>query len=240
MVFGQRTSEPTERVGAVVVAAGSSRRMGGMNKLLMEVGGLPVLAYTLSALQASPCIGEMVLVCREADMPEFMRIADCFGIHKLRTMVVGGESRQQSVFAGVRALGSECRYYCIHDGARPFVTHRLLQDCLSAARLHGCATAAVPVKDTIKQVSPDGRVLCTPPREALYAVQTPQIFRAGLYQRAMEYALAQGLDCTDDCQLVEAMGEQVFIAQGDYRNIKITTAEDIAAAEAFLEEDRCE
>ena len=152
----------------------------------------------------------------------------------MRTVVKGGATRQQSVRAGVEALPAECSYIAIHDGARPLVTGEVFSRCLESARLHGAAAAAVPVKDTIKQAGPGGRVAGTPDRSCLWAVQTPQIFRRGLYRQAAEQAAEHGLDFTDDCQLVERLGCPVRLWEADYANIKITTPEDVAFAEGIL------
>ena len=150
-------------------------------------------------------------------------------------LTAGGDTRQQSVLNGVGCLSGQVEYVVIHDGARPFADRQLIDRCLQSAVEHQVATAAVPVKDTIKQAADDGSIAATPDRSRLYLTQTPQIFNAQLYRRAAEQAQAEGLDFTDDCQLMEHLGHRVWLAQGDYRNIKITTPEDIVIAQAIAE-----
>ena len=220
-------------VGAVIAAAGSSSRMGGRDKLAESLDGIPVILWTLAAVEAVPEIREIVVVAREDRVEEYRRLlGQC---SRLRAVVPGGSTRQESVRNGVRALSPDCTLAAIHDGARPLVTPEVFARCIEAARSCGAATAAVPVKDTIKLADEAGRVLDTPDRSRLWAVQTPQIFDRERYLRAAEEAERRGLSCTDDCQLFEAMGWEVQLVMGDYRNLKLTTPEDFLAAGAYLE-----
>ena len=220
-------------VGAVIAAAGSSSRMGGRDKLAEPLDGIPVILRTLAAVEAVPEIREIVVVTREDRVEEYRRLlGQC---SRLRAVVPGGSTRQESVRNGVRALSPDCTLAAIHDGARPLVTPEVFARCTEAARSCGAATAAVPVKDTIKLADEAGRVLDTPDRSRLWAVQTPQIFDRERYLRAAEEAERRGLSCTDDCQLFEAMGWEVQLVMGDYRNLKLTTPEDFLAAGAYLE-----
>ncbi len=220
-------------VGAVIAAAGSSSRMGGRDKLAEPLDGIPVILRTLAAVEAVPEIREIVVVTREDRVEEYRRLlGQC---SRLRAVVPGGSTRQESVRNGVRALSPDCTLAAIHDGARPLVTPEVFARCIEAARRCGAATAAVPVKDTIKLADEAGRVLDTPDRSRLWAVQTPQIFDRERYLRAAEEAERRGLSCTDDCQLFEAMGWEVQLVMGDYRNLKLTTPEDFLAAGAYLE-----
>ena len=220
-------------VGAVIAAAGSSSRMGGRDKLAEPLYGIPVILRTLAAVEAVPEIREIVVVAREDRVEEYRRLlGQC---SRLRAVVPGGSTRQESVRNGVRALSPDCTLAAIHDGARPLVTPEVFARCIEAARSCGAATAAVPVKDTIKLADEAGRVLDTPDRSRLWAVQTPQIFDRERYLRAAEEAERRGLSCTDDCQLFEAMGWEVQLVMGDYRNLKLTTPEDFLAAGAYLE-----
>ncbi len=220
-------------VGAVIAAAGSSSRMGGRDKLAEPLDGIPVILRTLAAVEAVPEIREIVVVTREDRVEEYRRLlGQC---SRLRAVVPGGSTRQESVRNGVRALSPDCTLAAIHDGARPLVTPEVFARCIEAARSCGAATAAVPVKDTIKLADEAGRVLDTPDRSRLWAVQTPQIFDRERYLRAAEEAERRGLSCTDDCQLFEAMGWEVQLVMGDYRNLKLTTPEDFLAAGAYLE-----
>lgn len=220
-------------VGAVIAAAGSSSRMGGRDKLAEPLDGIPVILRTLAAVEAVPEIREIVVVTREDRVEEYRRLlGQC---SRLRAVVPGGSTRQESVRNGVRALSPDCTLAAIHDGARPLVTPEVFTRCIEAVRSCGAATAAVPVKDTIKLADEAGRVLDTPDRSRLWAVQTPQIFDRERYLRAAEEAERRGLSCTDDCQLFEAMGWEVQLVMGDYRNLKLTTPEDFLAAGAYLE-----
>ena len=220
-------------VGAVIAAAGSSSRMGGRDKLAEPLDGIPVILRTLAAVEAVPEIREIVVVTREDRVEEYRRLlGQC---SRLRAVVPGGSTRQESVRNGVRALSPDCTLAAIHDGARPLVTPEVFARCIEVARSCGAATAAVPVKDTIKLADEAGRVLDTPDRSRLWAVQTPQIFDRERYLRAAEEAERRGLSCTDDCQLFEAMGWEVQLVMGDYRNLKLTTPEDFLAAGAYLE-----
>lgn len=220
-------------VGAVIAAAGSSSRMGGRDKLAEPLDGIPVILRTLAAVEAVPEIREIVVVTREDRVEEYRRLlGQC---SRLRAVMPGGSTRQESVRNGVRALSPDCTLAAIHDGARPLVTPEVFARCIEAAQSCGAATAAVPVKDTIKLADEAGRVLDTPDRSRLWAVQTPQIFDRERYLRAAEEAERRGLSCTDDCQLFEAMGWEVQLVMGDYRNLKLTTPEDFLAAGAYLE-----
>ncbi len=220
-------------VGAVIAAAGSSSRMGGRDKLAEPLDGIPVILRTLAAVEAVPEIREIVVVTREDRVEEYRRLlGQC---SRLRAVMPGGSTRQESVRNGVRALSPDCTLAAIHDGARPLVTPEVFAQCIEAAQSCGAATAAVPVKDTIKLADEAGRVLDTPDRSRLWAVQTPQIFDRERYLRAAEEAERRGLSCTDDCQLFEAMGWEVQLVMGDYRNLKLTTPEDFLAAGAYLE-----
>lgn len=220
-------------VGAVIAAAGSSSRMGGRDKLAEPLDGISVILRTLAAVEAVPEIREIVVVTREDRVEEYRRLlGQC---SRLRAVVPGGSTRQESVRNGVRALSPDCTLAAIHDGARPLVTPEVFARCIEAARNCGAATAAVPVKDTIKLADEAGRVLDTPDRSRLWAVQTPQIFDRERYLRAAEEAERRGLSCTDDCQLFEAVGWEVQLVMGDYRNLKLTTPEDFLAAGAYLE-----
>ena len=220
--------------GAVIAAGGMAQRMQGVNKQILKIDGIPVLVRSIRALAAIPEIREMVVVARpelfeqleswkqEYHLPDFC-------------LTAGGDTRQQSVLNGVGCLSEQVEYVVIHDGARPFADRQLIDRCLQSAVEHQAATAAVPVKDTIKQAADDGSIAATPDRSRLYLTQTPQIFHAQLYRRAAEQAQAEGLDFTDDCQLMEHLGHRVWLAQGDYRTIKITTPEDIVIAQAIAE-----
>lgn len=221
------------KFGAVLLAAGNSTRMGGgRSKVLEELGGRPALCRSLEVLDRCPLIGEICLVCREQDRADMLLLTS--GLATSVRVVPGGAQRQDSVEQGVEALTGPWEYVAIHDGARPLVTEGILAAVCRDAMAHGAATAAVPSKDTCKLADGAGFVAATPARDRLWAVQTPQAFSLALYREALGKARAAGQSYTDDCQLIEAAGGKVKLTMGDYRNIKLTTPEDLLAARAYL------
>lgn len=221
------------KFGAVLLAAGSSTRMGGSrSKVLEELGGRPALCRSLEVLDRCPLIGEICLVCREQDRADMLPLTS--GLATPVRVVPGGAQRQDSVEQGVEALTGPWEYVAIHDGARPLVTDEVLAAVCRDAMAYGAATAAVPSKDTCKLADEAGFVAATPARDRLWAVQTPQAFSLALYREALGKARAAGQSYTDDCQLIEAAGGSVKLTMGDYRNIKLTTPEDLLAARAYL------
>lgn len=218
-------------VTAVIVAAGNSTRMG-TPKQFIPLNGRPLIAHTLLAFEQCAAIGEIVVVAQEEYHARLREIAETYGITKLSAIVCGGNIRQQSVRNGVDACHAE--YVAIHDGARPLVTPVIIERVIQGAVQYGAATAAVRTKDTVKIADENDVVIETPDRTALWNIQTPQIFEKSLYERAFKHAAAHGLDVTDDCQLIEAIGQPVKLVEGSYTNIKVTTPEDVPFAEELL------
>ena len=222
---------------AIVVAAGSSSRMGaGDSKQFLPLCGRPVLAHTLAAFERAGSIAKVVVVCRAEDAERVRRLAERYRFQKLCAVAPGGETRQCSVAAGLAAVPEEAAYLAIHDGARPLVQPEEIDAAVQEARRYGAAALCAPVKDTIKVRDAEGYVASTPERASLRAVQTPQAFERRLYEQAMQRAARMGADYTDDCQLIEQIGKKVHLLTGGYANLKITTPEDLAAAEAILKE----
>jgi len=221
------------RTSVVIVCAGNSTRMGGVNKILLPLGKRRVIGVTMQAFEKCESVAEIVIVAREADIPEIKAEAEAAGITKLATCTTGGATRQESVINGIKKISRDTELVAIHDGARPLVKPEHIEKVIKDASVFGGATLGVPVKDTIKTVE-DGLITDTPPRKLLYITQTPQIFKRSLYFEGIDFALEHGLDFTDDCQLVEAIGGKVAMTVGDYTNIKITTPEDIRLAEVLL------
>lgn len=217
----------------IIVCAGNSTRMGGVNKILLPLGERLVIGVTMQAFEKCESVSEIVIVAREADIPAIQAEAEAAGITKLKTCTTGGDTRQASVINGVKCISKDTELVAIHDGARPLVKPEHIERTIKDASVFGGATLGVPVKDTIKTVS-DGLITDTPPRKFLYITQTPQVFKRALYFEGIDFALEHGLDFTDDCQLVEAIGGKVAMTTGDYTNIKITTPEDIKLAEVML------
>lgn len=221
-------------VSAIIACGGSSSRMGGINKLFSVVGEIPVFIRSMLIFENINEVTEIIVSARECDIPQIEVLARRYGVTKFKGTVVGGETRQQSVFAALMKTDKTTRYIAVHDGARPFADHEAVRRCIKDASVFGGAALGVPVKDTIKTVS-GGLITDTPDRSVLYAIQTPQIFRRDIYVKGVNFALDHELDFTDDCQLVEAVGVKVCLTPSDYKNIKITTPEDILIAKALLE-----
>ncbi len=224
---------PLKRCGAVIVAAGSASRMGGIDKVMASLGGTPMVARTAAAFQNCDAIAEIVIVTR----PDLIRpiSALCAGMDKVRAVVAGGSSRQESVWLGLNALSEDIQLAAIHDGARPLVSNLVIDRTVRAANSYGAAAPAVPVKDTIKVVK-GGLVEKTPDRATLQAVQTPQVFDFDLLRGALKQAEEEKAAVTDDCSAVERLGMKVKIVEGDERNLKVTTPMDLKIAEMLLEE----
>lgn len=218
---------------AIIVCAGNSTRMGGVNKILLPLGERLVIGVTMQAFQQCESVKEIIIVARESDIPAIRAEAEAAGITKLTACTAGGDTRQQSVINGVRCASPGTELIAVHDGARPLVRPEHIEKTIRDAGVFGGAALGVPVKDTIKMVE-DGLITDTPPRKLLYITQTPQVFKRRLYFEGIDFALEHSLDFTDDCQLVEAIGGKIAMTTGDYTNIKITTPEDIRLAEVLL------
>lgn len=224
-----------ETCWAVVAAAGRSTRMGeGASKQFVPLLGIPAVVRTLLAFERAETVGSAVVVCRAEDREELGRCIARYRIWKVAAVLAGGETRQESVAAGIAALPAGVGYVAVHDGARPLVTPEEIDACVRDAFKTGASALGTPLKDTVKRVDASFCVVSTPERDGLWAVQTPQVFELGLYRRALDRARADGADLTDDCQLVERLGVRVHLCRGSYGNIKLTTPEDIPVAEAIL------
>lgn len=228
-----RKALPLKRCGAVIVAAGSAFRMGGIDKVMAALGGEPMIARTVRAFQQCGAIADIVIVTR----PDLIRpiSALCAQMDKVRMVVAGGQSRQESVALGLNALPKGVELAAVHDGARPLITDAVIDRTVRAANSYGAAAPAVPVKDTIKVVR-GGLVTDTPDRASLQAVQTPQVFDFDLLRGALKKAAEDAAAVTDDCSAVERLGMAVKIVEGDERNLKVTTPMDLKIAEMLLEE----
>lgn len=217
--------------GAVIVAAGSASRMAGVDKIMADLGGKPVIYRTAEAFQNCDAVAEIVVVTRE-DL--IIPISDLLhDMSKVRAVVAGGKTRQESVALGLNSLSERVKLAAIHDGARPLASWQLIDRVIRAANTYGAAVPGVPVKDTVKVVS-GGLVEGTPDRSTLQAVQTPQVFDFDLLRGALKKA--EGKNVTDDCSAVEMTGFKVKLVQGEERNIKITTQQDLKIARLLWEE----
>lgn len=230
-----RKAIPAKYCGAVIVAAGSASRMGGIDKVMAPLGGEPMILRTVRAFAECDVVKEIVVVTREDLILPISGL--CAGIPKVNAVVAGGKSRQASVKLGMNTLSDKVKLAAIQDGARPLVTWQLIDRVVRAAHTYGAAAPAVPVKDTIKEVQ-GGLVRQTPDRSTLYAVQTPQVFDFDLLQGALQKAEEEEAQVTDDCSAVERLGFSVRIVEGDERNLKVTTPMDLKIAEMLLEETK--
>lgn len=214
------------QVGAVIVAAGRGTRMGTKeSKQYLLLDGKPILVHTLEIFEQEPLVSELVLVTGEQDVERCRQWVNTYGLHKVTRVISGGAERQDSVYKGLLALNTD--WVLVHDGVRPFVGREHIRACCEAAWESGAAIVAVPVKDTVKVADEQGFVSATPDRRSLWAIQTPQAFRRSELILAHERAAEQGFTGTDDSVLIERMGIRVKIVEGDYRNIKITTPDDL-------------
>lgn len=231
---GARKVLPLKKCGAVIVAAGSASRMGGIDKVMAELGGEPMILRTVRAFQQCDAIREIVIVTREELIRPISSL--CAKMDKVKAVVVGGKSRQESVWLGLNSLSEGMELAAIHDGARPLISQAVIDRTVRAAHSYGAAAPAIPVKDTIKAVK-SGLVAATPDRESLRAVQTPQVFDFDLLRGALQKAEEDKAAVTDDCSAVERMGMSVKLVEGEERNLKVTTPLDLKIAALLLEEE---
>lgn len=224
---------PLRRCGAVIVAAGTASRMGGIDKVMAPLKGEPMIVHTVRAFQNCDVIREIVIVTREDLLAPIMDL--CHGFNKVQVVIVGGASRQESVERGLDMMSAGTKLVAVQDGARPLISWQVIDRTVWAANSYGAAAPAVPVKDTIKVVA-GGIVKETPDRSALQAVQTPQVFDLDLLKGALAKARMEDAAITDDCSAVELLGMSVKIVEGDERNIKVTTPIDLKIAELLLED----
>lgn len=226
----------TGRVIAVVPAGGTGKRMGaGAPKQFLMLGGVPLMVHALRALERAPSVTEVVLVVpKEEQARALSEVVERHGLKKVLKVVPGGATRQESVHHGLHEVGEDVEIVMVHDAVRPFVTPDLIERSIEAARKHGGAIAAVPMKDTPKQAGPDGLIQRTLDRHELWLAQTPQTFRRALVVEAYRKAEIEHVHGTDDAALVERLGHKIGLVEGSWENIKITTPEDMILAEAIL------
>ncbi len=230
-----RKAIPCKSCGAVIVAAGSARRMGGVDKVMAELVGQPLILHTVRAFQETAVISEIVIVTRADLIVPISDLCRKAGYSKVKLVVAGGETRQASVMLGLGCLSKKMKLAAIQDGARPLVSPQLIDRVVRAANTYGAAAPGVPVKDTIKAVR-GGIIQSTPDRSTLFAAQTPQVFDIALIRGALAKAELDGAAITDDCSAVERMGMSVRLVEGDERNFKVTTQQDLLLARVLMEE----
>ena len=221
---------------AIIPAGGSGSRMGrGVPKQYLPLAGIPLLIHTLKAFQESPLIADIILVVPEADITKVRKeLVEKFGLSRVTLVLAGGAQRQDSVRNALFHVREEHEIVIVHDGARPFISDTLISRAIAAAEADGAAVVGVKVKDTVKDVTLDGWVKNTVPRDGLWLAQTPQAFRRELILAAYSRAAAEGFYATDDASLVERMGVPVRMIPGDEDNVKVTTQADMVRGEAVM------
>jgi 2-C-methyl-D-erythritol 4-phosphate cytidylyltransferase len=235
----QPPAQPSTGAAAIVVAAGKGERFGAPDKVFLPIGGRPMLAQVLSTIEQAHSIRDVILVVGEHTRASALDLAAEGAWSKVRSVVVGGARRQDSVAAGLAVISPSFDVVAIHDGARPLAPASLFDACVSSALANGAAIAAAPVTDTLKRVS-GGKIAETVPREHLWAAQTPQAFRIELLKQAIDFATREGLNVTDEASILEAMGISTAIVQSTSANLKITHQDDLWLAEALLAHRRDE
>ncbi len=224
------------KICALIPAAGKGSRMvNSVKKPYLKLAQKPILTHTIQRFEENTVVDAIFVVVNKDDFRDCRTdVLEPYTFKKVQELVAGGETRQMSVYNGLRALSADVDFVVVHDGVRPFVTDETISACLAAADECGAAVAAVPVKDTIKIADANAFIVETPVRERLWAVQTPQVFRKSLLAEAHQIANAQQLTAPDDAALVEQLGFPVKLVRGSYANLKITTPEDLRVAEVLL------
>ena len=224
------------KVAAIIPAAGKGRRMGHpFPKHYIRLEDRPILAYTIEAFEKCAGVNQVFVVVRSGEEEYCLKeVVERYGFKKVLKIVIGGERRQDSVYNGIKELDEDTDIVVVHDGVRPFVSPELINETVKLAMYVDGVVAALPVKDTIKEISPDGFIKGTPERESLWNAQTPQTFKKRIIEEAFERAFTDNFSGTDESSLVERLGGRVKIIEGSHENIKITTKEDLLLAEFIL------
>lgn len=228
-----RKKDKTPVCSAVIVAAGSSQRMGS-DKILMKLGPMPVLVRTILAFQDSPLVDEIIVVTRMEKIEEIAKLCNDSGLSKVKMVISGGATRMESCLAGVSAVKKSAKLIAIHDGARPLVSQDVISRTVYAAQKYKSAVPVISSTDTLKSIDADGVIVGSVDRTSTVRVQTPQVFDADLIKGALTKAVKDGLSITDDCSAMEMMGVKTHTVDGDRDNIKITTPGDAVIAEAII------
>lgn len=229
----RKISSRNAKCAAIIVAAGTASRMKGTDKIMADLCGEPALLHALRPFEECEAITQIIIVTREDLLEPISKLCIQKQLTKVAKVVLGGQTRAESVQLGLDWVDKKCSYVAIHDGARPLVTEKIIHEAICKAAKFGAAAPAVPVKDTIKTAH-GGIVESTPDRSALYAVQTPQVFYLPVYRAALDKAISEKKPVTDDCSAAEAFGVRVCLTEGSDENIKITTPSDLIVAEALL------
>lgn len=228
------------KISVLIPAAGQGRRMEtSVKKPYLMLGNKPILSHTINRFEQNSVIDEITVIVNESDFTTCNEdVISPYRFRKVRELVAGGETRQTSVFNGLRTLSQNVDFVVIHDGVRPFINDDIIFRCLEATLECGASVAAVPVKETIKVANSDLFIEHTPERDLLWRIQTPQVFRKSLLVDAHNKAIKDGISAPDDATLIEKLGHPVKLVMGSYRNVKLTTPEDLRFAETLLNEKR--
>ncbi|MEF9959834.1 MAG: 2-C-methyl-D-erythritol 4-phosphate cytidylyltransferase [Niameybacter sp.] len=224
------------KIAAVIVAGGSGSRMGTkIKKQYLKLKGKEILVHTVERFSTMAQVDEIIVVTGQEDIEYVTELLkETYQIEKVKCVLAGGKERQDSCYNGIKGVSKDIEYILIHDGARPLISEQTIRSSIEKVKEYKACIVAVPVKDTIKQVDETGKVIHTPKRETLWSIQTPQVFEKNLIIEAYEKAKQNQVIATDDSMIVEAFGENVYIVQGEYTNIKITTPEDLLLAERLI------
>lgn len=228
-----KKTEQRNTCSAVIVAAGNAQRMGA-DKVMLELGCMPVLARTLLAFQNCDKIDEIIVVTRMEKVEEVASLCKKYGVTKAGKVIRGGKTRMESALAGVSEVRSNAKLIAIHDGARPFVTDEVIRRTVDAAAAYMSTVPVIRSTDTLKTIDEDGLIIGSVDREHTVRVQTPQVFNADLIKGALTKAVSDGLTLTDDCSAIEIMGIKTHTVDGDEDNIKLTTPRDLQLGELIL------
>lgn len=233
-MFNKKKSRPF--VSVIIAAAGSGKRMGAdINKIFLELSGIPVLARTLGIFQSINEVDEIILVAAERELVEVKNLAECFEITKLKCVVSGGAERMNSVKNGLAEVSENAELVLVHDAARPLVSEETVLEVIENAEKHGAAACGAKNKNTVKRIDADGFITETMDRDCLIEIHTPQGFKKNILKSAYELAEKNGLIATDDCMVAEHTGNKVKVVFESSDNIKITTYDDLILAELILE-----
>lgn len=229
-----RTNTKTPHCSAVILAAGSSTRMG-TDKSVLILDGIPVIIRAVQAFEKHDLVDEIIVVTKEESVPMIADLCAQYALKKVRRVMAGGATRAESSLIGVTAVDKKAEYIAIHDGARPLITQKVITDALYAARDYHAAVPVIPSTDTLRMVE-NGFIGGDVDRDSVIRIQTPQIFDADLIKGALTYAVDKNVTVTDDSSAVRLTGFKIKTVEGDVNNIKLTTPEDVPVAEAILKE----
>ena len=225
-------------VSVIIVAAGNSSRMEGINKQLERIDGIPVFVMSALKFEHSEKVSEIIIAAPENDAAHYEKLAKSFGVSKLSAVVAGGETRFRSVMNALEAVSPEAEFIAVHDGARPLIDTEEIERVFADAEKYNAAIAAAPATDTVKSINSDGFIEETIPRGKLWYAQTPQVFRKKLYLSCVEKVGSRAESLTDDSSILELCGEHVHITEIKCSNLKITRPDDLAAAAAIYKNKR--